>query len=154
MRQIPGKEEAAMIIRARHIMREKIAVDQNMAVKKVAHKLMSTGYPGLPVVNDKMEVVGVVTEFNVLGAMREGLDLEKITAARIMSTEPTTAHVNTTADDLIQMMLLENFTILPIVNDNRNYVGLVSRHTIMDAYLSPYFINFTSRERKGPFVCV
>jgi CBS domain-containing protein len=137
---------------AKHIMRDRISVGSDTAVKDIAHRLISTNLPGIAVINDKMEVIGVVTEFNVLGAMREGMDLEKITAQRIMSTSPVTADINTSSDDLIQMMLLENYTIIPIVHNNR-YVGVVSRHTIMDTYLSPFYEKFTSRDRKGPFVC-
>lgn len=142
-----------MTLCAKHIMRQKVSVGPTTTVKEVAHRIISTGQPGLPVVNDEMEVIGIVTEFNVLGAMREGMDLDTITAARIMNTEPTTASVDTSGDELIQMMLLNNFTIIPIVNNNQ-YVGVVSRHTIMETHISPYFAKFTSRDRKGPFVCV
>lgn len=141
-----------MQMRARHIMRERVSVPATMSVKDVTHKIISTGLPGVPVVNDKLDIVGIVTEFNVLGAMREKLDLEHITAARIMSAEVETADINSSTDDLIQMMLLNNFTVVPIMN-NEKYVGIVSRHMIMDAYISPSFTNFTARERKGPFVC-
>ncbi len=140
-----------MALRAKHIMREKISVRSDTTLKDVANSIMSTGQSGLPVVNDKMEVIGIVTEFNVLGAMREGLDLEKITAARIMTTDPTTADINTSSDDLIQMLLLNNFSVIPIVNDKK-YVGVVSRHTIMDAHLSPYYNAFSARECNGRFV--
>lgn len=141
-----------MEMRAKHIMREGVYTGPDTSVKDVAHKIISTGLPGLPVVNSRMEVMGIVTEFNVLGAMREGFDLETITATRIMNMEPITADITTSANDLIQMMLLNNFTLIPIVSNNR-YAGVVSRHIIMDAMLSPFYANFTARERKGPFVC-
>ncbi len=141
-----------MSIRAWHIMREKLAVGRDTTVKDAAHRIISSGQPGLPVVNSKMEVIGIITEFNILGAIREGLDLGEISVARIMTTEPTVADSNTSINDLIQMMLLENFTIVPITNNNK-YVGLVSRHMIMDAYLSPHFYLFLNEDRKGPFLC-
>jgi len=142
-----------MFISARHIMRKKISVGTDTNVKDAAHKFISTGKPGLPVVDENMEVIGIVTEFNVLGAMREGLDLEKITVLRIMSTSPTIADMNTSCNDVIEMLLLNNFTIIPIVS-NKKYVGMVSRHTIMDAYLSPRYTNFASQERVLPFTCI
>ncbi len=141
-----------MPLRARHIMREKLAVGQDTTVKDAVHRIISSGQPGLPVVSDKMEVIGIITEFNVLGAIREGMDLGEIPVARIMSKEPTVADINISINDLIQMMLLENFTIVPIVNNNR-YVGVVSRHMIMDAYLSPQYYLFLNEDRKGPFLC-
>ena len=67
------------------------------------------------------------------------------------TTDPTTADVNTSSDDLIQMLLLNNFSVIPIVN-NKQYVGVVSRHTIMDAHLSPDYNAFSAKERHGRFV--
>ena len=114
--------------------------------------MMSYGQPGLPVVNDNMEVVGVITEYNVLGAIREGMKLDTIPAARIMTTEPMTADIDTSSEDLIQMMLMNNFTFIPIVNKNK-YVGMVSRHSIMDACVSPDYNAFSFCEQKDLCAC-
>jgi len=141
-----------MALRAKQIMKERISVGPDTSVKETARKMTSYGQPGLPVVNERMEVVGVVTEFNVLGAIREGMKLNTITAARIMTTNPTTADIETPAEDLIQMMLLNNFTLIPIVNKNK-YVGMVSRHSIMDACVSPDYNEFSFREQKELCAC-
>jgi CBS domain-containing protein len=140
-----------MAIRAKHIMSGKISVGANTTVKEVAHKMITYGLPGMPVVNETMEVIGVVTEFNVLGAVREGMDLGKITASRIMTPNPATAEVNTSTDDLIQMMLLNNYTMIPILNNGR-YAGVVSRFSIMDALVSPDYSIFSAKELKESLV--
>ena len=114
--------------------------------------MMSYGQPGLPVVNNNMEVVGVITEYNVLGAIREGMKLNTIPASRIMTTEPTTADIDTSSEDLIQMMLMNNFTFIPIVNKNK-YVGMVSRLSIMDACVSPDYNAFSFSEQKDLCAC-
>lgn len=141
-----------MALRAKQIMSERISVGPDTTVKEAARKMMSYGQPGLPVVNDNMEVVGVITEYNVLGAIREGMKLNTIPAARIMTTEPTTADIDTSSEDLIQMMLMNNFTFIPIVNKNK-YVGMVSRHSIMDACVSPDYNAFSYCEQKDLCAC-
>ena len=140
-----------MALRAKDLMRKKVAVGTGTTVKEAAHKMISTGLPGLPVVNDKMEVVGVITEFNVLGAIREGMDLEKIPAARIMTAEPVTADFNASCYELIQTMLLNNYTVIPIVN-NGKCAGVVSRLSVMDANLSPRYSSITSRQQNEALV--
>ncbi len=142
-----------MGMHAGHIIRSTVAVTPDTPVKNVAHKIISTGLPGLPVLNKNREVVGVVTEFNILGALREGLDLDSITAQRIMSTEPMTADIDVSTNDLIQLLLLNNYTIIPIVK-NGKFIGTVSRNTIMDAYLSPHFSYFSMKKNKGRFTCI
>ena len=140
-----------MALRAKDLMRKKVAVGRDTTVKEAAHKMITTGMPGLPVVNDQMEVVGVVTEFNVLGALREGMDLEKTSVGRIMTIQPVTADINAGCHDLIQMMLLDNYSIIPIVN-NAKCVGVVSRLSIMDANLSARYSSITSRQQNEALV--
>ena len=140
-----------MALRAQDLMRKKVAVGTETTVKEAAHKMIATGLPGLPVVNEHMEVVGVVTEFNVLGAIREGMDLEKTSVGRLMTKQPATADIDTDCRDLIQMMLLDNYTIIPIVN-NGKCAGVVSRLAVMDANLSARYSSITNRQQREALV--
>lgn len=105
--------------------------------RDIAHKLISSRLPGLPIVNnkEKNEVVGIITEFNLLGALREGMDADQFTADRIMSKEPVTAGLDTPAEELIEIMLEENFTMIPITKNNR-LVGIVDRCSLMELYMT------------------
>jgi CBS domain-containing protein len=49
------------------------------------------------------------------------------------------------------MMLLDNYTIIPIVN-NGKCAGVVSRLSIMDANLSARYSSITSRQRNEALV--
>jgi CBS domain-containing protein len=145
------RRKKKMALQAKDLMRKKIAVGADATVKEAAHKMITTGLPGLPVVNEQMEAMGVVTEFNVLGAIREGMDLEKIAVGSIMTVHPVTADINTGCHDLIQMMLLNNYTIIPIVS-NAKCVGVVSRLSVLDANLSPRYSSITSRRQNEALV--
>ncbi|MBI5634549.1 MAG: CBS domain-containing protein [Nitrospirae bacterium] len=127
-----------MMIPAKYLMiaHKRVALGSNSNGKEVIYRLMAAGLPGLPVVNEEMEVIGIVTTFDLLGVIREGLNLAEITAAKIMSKAPVTADPETTSDKLIEMMLENNFTVIPIVKDKR-LVGVVDRFSIMDAHIEP-----------------
>ncbi len=143
-----------MAVNAWHIMREKISVRPDASAREIAHKIISSGLPGLPVVSDTLEVLGMVTEHHVLGAIREGLDLDKVEVSKLMMNAPVQADINTSADVLIEMMLAHNCcSVIPIMN-KKKYAGLVSRHMLMEVYTSPHYSRFAHRERKGPFVCL
>ncbi len=124
------------MIRAKYIMKRGAAVKPDTVAKEVVSRLSATGLPGLAVINNQLDVVGVITDFDLLGALREGMQLENFTADRVMTREPITADIDTMANELIKMMLVNNFTIIPIVRDNK-FVGVVSRLSIMDTYVSP-----------------
>lgn len=143
-----------MSIGAWHIMREKVSVAPDTTAREVSHKIIASGLPGLPVVNDAMEVVGMVTEYHILGALREDLDLDAIPAEQLMIKAPLTADVTTPPNDLIKMLLVNNCcAVIPIVHNNK-YVGLISRHTLMDIYTSPHYSRFVQKDPKGPFACL
>jgi len=143
-----------MALHAKDLMRKKTFIRTDASVKEAAHKMISTGLPGLPVVNDLMEAIGMVTEFDVLGAIRGGMDLEKTTVARIMTSQPITADANTSCHELIHIMLVNNCTVLPIVKTGK-CVGVVSRLSVMDANLSPRYYSISSeREHKDALIFV
>jgi CBS domain-containing protein len=114
--------------------------------REIAYGFMAAGLPGLPVVNRDMEVIGIVTEFDLLGAIKEGMNVDEITADRIMSKKPMTTGMETTAEQLIEMMLENNFTIIPVVK-KKKLVGIVDRFSVMDAYFEPGFYRHLLEQR-------
>jgi CBS domain-containing protein len=143
-----------MAIQAWHIMKEKISVTPETAAQDVALKMISSGLAAIPVVNDNQEVVGIATENAILGAIRQGLDLEQLTAAILAVKPPLTADISTSPEDLIQMMLLNNCCSVVVIVNNGKYAGVVTRHMLMDIHTSPYYARFAQKDRKAPFVCL
>jgi len=126
------------MIRAKYIMCKKTAVTRDTPGKEVVFKLMATGCPGVPVVDDKMEVVGVVSMCDMLGfAKDKGAEINSITAEQVMTKNPITAGPDTSLDDLADMMSANKYSIIPIVKGNK-LVGIVSGREIMDTYIEPH----------------
>lgn len=117
------------------LMHRRVAVGPDATGDEIVNRIMSTGLPGLPVLNEKMEVIGIVTEFDLLRAIRRGINLDKITAKEIMSKDPVTAEVDTTAWRLVEIMLENNFTVVPIVS-HKELRGVVDRSSILDVYVA------------------
>lgn len=126
-----------MII-AKHIMfmHRRASVRPSATGREIIYKLISTGLPGLPVINENMEVKGIVTEFDILGNIREGMRLDEITAERIMSKDPRTTDLETPAEKIIEMMLEYNLTMIPITKDKK-LMGIVDRASLIEAYAAP-----------------
>ena len=64
---------------------------------------MYTGLPGLPIVNNDMEVVGVTTEIDFLKAIKEGMNIDEIRAEKIMTKNPVTADIETSINNVIEI---------------------------------------------------
>ena len=113
-------------------------VERSTNGREIANKLLRTRLTGIPVVDDKdnRNVVGIITQMNLIGIFREGMDPGKFTAEKIMSGTPKTADINTTMEELIDIMVENNFTVIPITK-NKRLVGIVDRCSIMDFLMSP-----------------
>ena len=113
-------------------------VERSTNGRDIANKLLSSRLTGIPVVNDKesRQVIGVITEMNLLGIFREGMNPQDFTAEKIMSGVPKTADISTPAEELIDIMVENNFTMIPITKNSR-LVGVVDRCSMMDFYMSP-----------------
>ncbi len=103
-------------------------------------KLLSGMYSGLPVV-DKGKVVGVVTEFDLLKAVKEGKDLQKIFAEDIMTNEPICVEEDTHVDEIIKIMTEQKIIRVPVVRKG-NLIGVISRCDILNSLIQPEFVTF------------
>jgi hypothetical protein len=83
--ETPGKEEGDMTgLLAKDIMHPRVSLYVKDKGDVVVNKLL-VNYPGLPVVNDDGEVVGIVSEYEVLDAMKEHRTVHEFSAESIMS---------------------------------------------------------------------
>jgi len=141
-----------MGINAWHIMKEKLSVGPDTTARETAMKIISSGLSAMPVVGSNQELLGVVSENAILDAIREEQDLEDIAASKIMVPAPTVADANTSAGELINLLLKNCCSIVAVMKDKK-YVGVVSRHMLMDIFTSPHYSRFAAKERKSPFAC-
>lgn len=143
-----------MAVQAWHIMQEKISVTPDTSTQEIAHMIISSGLPAIPVVSETMDLLGMVTEHAILGAIRQGLDLQEITAASLMIKTPIIADVTASPDDLIHLMMVHNCCSVIAIMNRGKYAGAVSRHMLIDVYTSPRYARFAQDDSKSPFVCL
>ena len=125
---------------AKDIMNKIVTAAKRKTIgRDLAIKLLSGMYSGLPVVDDKGKVVGVVSEFDLLKAIKEGKKLEQVTAEDIMSKKPICVTENTPVDEIIDLMTKHNIIRVPVVR-NDNLVGVISRCDILSSIVEPEFV--------------
>ncbi len=108
--------------------------------RDLAVKLLSGMYSGLPVV-DEGKVVGVVTEFDLLKAVKEGKDLQHIFAEDIMTKDPICVEEETRVEEIIKLMTEKNIIRVPVVRKEK-LIGVISRCDILNSLIQPEFITF------------
>jgi CBS domain-containing protein len=100
----------------------------------IAVELLSTHTPGAPVVNDKGEFIGFISEFDVLRALEADKDLSKLTAEEIMAKDRITVTEDTTIEDAVKLMEEKRLLNLP-VKRNGHVAYSVTRHDLLRAWI-------------------
>ena len=96
-------------LNARHVMNRQVtAATPRANGRDLALQLLSGMHSGLPVVDGRGKVIGVVTEFDLLRAVHEGKDLQTVKAEEIMSRTVVCAQENDALDDIIGKMMEPN----------------------------------------------
>jgi CBS domain-containing protein len=155
-----------MIMKAHDVMTwGVISVQSNASVMRAVQLMLQNKISGLPVVDDKGSLVGMVTEGDFLrrgelGTQRRrprwleflvgpGRLAEEYVHAcgrkvdEIMTPDPYTVSVDAPLDEVVRLMERHRIKRLPVVEDGKP-VGMVSRANLLTAFAS------AGREKAGP----
>jgi CBS domain-containing protein len=127
---------------AKDIMHPRMSLHLKDKGDDVVTKLLAN-YPALPVVNDDREVVGVVSEYEVLAAIKEYRTVHEFSAESIMScghaehsgvcAEPLMISMDTPIEDVARIFYEKRVSILPVINDKKKLIGIIARKNIIAA---------------------
>jgi CBS domain-containing protein len=115
-----------------------VAVKENAPARDVVLQLITGIFSGMPVTNDEGEVVGIITEMDILAAVDDGKELSRTVAKDIMTHDVARANPETTVGELIKILREFHLIRVPIVKDDK-LVGLVSRSDILRSFIEPEF---------------
>ena len=128
-------------MKARDVMNSRVTAATPRAVgRDLALQLLSGMYSGLPVIDAKGKVLGVVTEFDLLNAIRNGRDLQTIKAEEIMTQPAICAREDEDLDGVIQKMTEKNIIRLPVVGEDGKLVGVIARADVLSRMIEPEFV--------------
>ena len=129
-----------------------ITVLQSMNVRDAAEMLFNMGISGLPVVDDQKNLVGMITEKDIirmalpkyvekLGSLAYTLDMvpfaktlakaDKVLVKEIMRKDVITATVDTSVPEVARIMIVKRIRRIPILDQEGRLVGIIARHDIV-----------------------
>lgn len=133
-------------MKAREIMtRPVVAAGKATTVRDAAIQMFLGGFSGMPVAERDGTLLGVVTEFDVIRAIRRGRSTEKTTVEEIMSDEVISVDVNDSTDKVMTLMDTAHILRVPVTDDGK-LVGVIARPDILRAYVQPNFMEFAGTD--------
>ena len=129
-------------MQAREIMmRPVIAASKTTWVRDVAMQMLIGGFSGMPVAEPDGTLLGVVTEFDVIRAIRRGRPPESTTVEEIMTDEVISVDVSDSTDKVMTLMDTAHILRVPVTEYGK-LVGVIARPDILRAYVQPNFMEF------------
>jgi CBS domain-containing protein len=125
-----------------------IVAKENTDAEQISARLLAGEFNGVPVVDDRGGVIGIVTALDILRAMQGGKKLNTMLARDIMTPNPSTVKKDTPVEEIIRILVEKEIVLVPVVEDvNKNkLIGVVARLDILREKLNEGFITIEKRE--------
>ncbi|ANF23135.1 chloride channel protein [Thermococcus piezophilus] len=113
--------------------REPVYVHENQTLLYVEHLIGETGHDCFPVVNDNLEVVGVI---GIKDILKKPISLKRMRVKRFTNRAYGVTYPTETAEDAFEKLMAHDRNLLPVVESpqNRKLVGVVTKRDIYRAY--------------------
>lgn len=106
-----------------------------LSVAEAAVMMQRFGYEGFPVVDGKGELVGLLTRRAVDRAINH--DMSRLPINRIMKTGKVTVRPSDSIEQLQHLMLHEGWGQIPVVDDRKQLIGIVTRTDLLNYLFRP-----------------
>jgi CBS domain-containing protein len=125
-----------------------VVAKENTNAEQISARLLAGEFNGVPVVDDKGAVIGIVTALDILKAMQDGnKKLNTMLARDIMTPNPSTVKKDTSIEEIIRILVEKEIVLVPVVEGNNNkLIGVVARLDILREKLNEGFITIKKRE--------
>lgn len=116
-----------------------VAVDPIAPYKEVARLLAENRISGLPVLSEGWQVVGVISEADLLAAQRRTRRTRPaaLTAGDLMTAPPVTIGPDAAVAAAARVMTAHRIGRLPVAGDANQLIGIVSRGDLLRVFLRP-----------------
>ena len=120
------------MVQAKDVMTTRLmTIRPQTKIIEVIKLMVDHSVTGLPVVNDDMDLLGMVTEKDILEILLYEKNIKRLTASDLMTTEITSFSEDDDLIAILKSLVENNFRRVPILS-NGALVGIISRRDIMN----------------------
>jgi CBS-domain-containing membrane protein len=105
------------------------------SAESLAQTMTEEGFGSVPIVDHDQHLLGIVSEFDLLHAIKEKKSLSGIQASDLMTPAPVTVRPETPAMDIIDRLEGKHLIRMPVVNEEGKLLGVVARRDVLQGYL-------------------
>lgn len=109
---------------------ERPSVQPNQGLKEVIMEMTAKRLGATAVVNDKNDLLGIITDGDLRRMLEHGDSLDKVTAKDLMTENPKSIDATELAVDALDMMRKKEISQL-VVTDQKKYLGIIHLHDLI-----------------------
>lgn len=130
-----GKKDFDMLTASQFMQQDVIYFSKSTKAQSIAAAITTGNFGSVPIVAGDMKPVGIVSEYDLLKAMRQGKDLSKISAEEIMTAALVTVLPESNAGEVMKILEDNHLIRLPVVDSDGKLIGMVARRDLLYGYL-------------------
>jgi|SRR5690242_338359 CBS domain-containing protein len=122
-----------------------VAARESTTATEVSTRLLIGEFNGVPVIDNNIKVIGIVTAADILRAIRQGKNLDSLLTTDIMTRSPIVVKQDTELEEIIDIMIQRVIVLVPVVDDDKKLIGVVARLDILREKLNEKFVAIGER---------
>lgn len=116
-----------------------VAASRKAATREVALYMLLGGFSGVPIAEPDGSLAGIVTELDLIRALRAGKSLDTTPVEEIMTSMVLTVDVEADVEEIMEVLVTERILRVPVMRAGK-IVGIVSRSDLLRAAVQPQFM--------------
>ena len=126
------------IKQAKDIMQKKtVSVRHDATLKEASELLIKNKLSGIPVVNNKGNLIGFISERDIIEAISQD-DFENKKTEDIMTKNVISINEDTSIEEVSRIFSKYPYRYIPVCRD-KNIVGIISRKDVIEKLLGQYY---------------
>jgi arabinose-5-phosphate isomerase len=105
-------------------------VGSDASLKEVIMEMTSKRLGATAVVNEALELLGIITDGDLRRMLEKNADTSRVHAGEIMSSKPTTIQKDALAVEALEILRTKDISQLPVMDGNK-YVGFLHIHDLI-----------------------
>lgn len=117
------------------IMEKQVQSAEKDTKAEMIASYMMDGFGSVPIVDENNKLVGIVSEFDLLAALRKGKKLQDVAAGEILTPNPVSVTQDTDVVTLMDVLQNNHLIRVPVLDKVGNLIGIVARRDLLRGYL-------------------
>jgi len=117
------------------IMEKEVQSAEKETDAELLASYMMDGFGAIPIIDGANKLLGIVSEFDLLTALRKGKKLQDVNAGEIMTANPVSVTQDTNVVTLIDVLQNNHLIRVPVVDSTGKLIGIVARRDLVRGYL-------------------